>query len=415
MNEELISQVALFSSLPQDEIQRLAQILRLVEFPAGVVLFHEGDLGDLFFILLAGEVEVIKALETPDERLLGVRYAGSFIGEMSLFNPEGRRTASIRALTPIQLLEMSRSEIDALLHRRPMLAYNMVSVLSTRLAESENLTIRDLHRKNQELTLAYQELKAAQGQLIEKEKLEGELQAARRIQFSMMPRQLPQRPDYSFEACFQPMRAVGGDFYDFVSLGKDRLGVTVGDVSDHGVPAALFMAMTVTLLRAEARRSSSPAEVLRRVNRQLLETNQASLFVTILYGILHYSTGEFDYVRAGHERPLVCDRRGGVRELGQGAGMALGLVSDLVLEEGQYSLLPGQTLLLYTDGVIDDVDSRDEAFGRQRLHDALRELCCSGEGEICPALLERVQVHRGPSLQFDDITLLLIRSQERTS
>ena len=172
MNEQILKQVALFASLPPDEVKYLAEILHHREFSAGSIFIQEGEIADHFFILLEGEIEIIKALGTANERVLDVDEAGSFIGEMGLINPGSRRTASVRARTPVRLLEMTRADFDALLHRQPGLAVKMVRVFSLRLEQQQNRTIRDLQEKNLQLTQAYEQLKAAQAHLIEKEKME---------------------------------------------------------------------------------------------------------------------------------------------------------------------------------------------------------------------------------------------------
>ena len=253
MNEQILKQVALLESLPTAEVKYLAEILHHREFSPGTVFIQEGEIADHFFILLEGEIEIIKALGTANERVLDVDEAGSFIGEMGLINPGSRRTASVRARTPVRLLEMTRADFDALLHRQPGLAVKMVRVFSLRLEQQQNRTIRDLQEKNLQLTRAYEQLKAAQAQLIEKEKMERELEVARGIQQSMVPRKLPRLPGFDFGARMMPARAVGGDFFDFIPLSESTLGIVIGDVSDKGVPAALFMALTSNLLRAEAR------------------------------------------------------------------------------------------------------------------------------------------------------------------
>jgi sigma-B regulation protein RsbU (phosphoserine phosphatase) len=143
---------------------------------------------------------------------------------------------------------------------------------------------------------------------------------------------------------------VGGDFYDFISLDDRRLGIAIGDVSGHGVPAALFMALTVTLLPAEACRDCSPSEVLRAVNHQLLNVNSEGLFVTVLYGVLDRTTGEFTYARAGHESPIHCLATGELIVPDLGPGQLLGFWGDVRLSEQSISLAPGSTLMLYTDG-----------------------------------------------------------------
>src|SRR5260221_7454445 len=176
--------------------------------------------------------------------------------------------------------------------------------------KSERPPIRDRTAKNEPLAQALRALKAAQAERVKREKLERELEVARRIQSSLLPGERPASPGYDFGALMRPMSAVGGDFYDFVQFPDGRVGIAVGDASDHGVPAALFMTMTVTLLRTAARRDdgnspAAPADVLRSVNRGLLEFNTSGMFVTLLYGVLDPRRREFVYARAGHELPLL--------------------------------------------------------------------------------------------------------------
>jgi sigma-B regulation protein RsbU (phosphoserine phosphatase) len=411
MRHDLISRIPLFASLPRAETEYLAHTLRPREFPPRSVLFREGTLGDVFYILLNGQIEIIKALGTGDERLLGVREAGSFIGEMSLFNRDGLRTASVRARTPVQTLEMTRAEFDALLHRYPSLGYDMVRVLSLRLEESENLTLGDLQEKNRQLTTAYEELKAAQAQIVEKEKLERELQVASKIQMSILPHKLPELAGYDFGVRILPMSAVGGDFYDLIPLEGDRLGIVVGDVSGHGVPAALFMAMTVTLLRAEACHNCSPREVLRGVNRHLLDLNDEGMFVTVLYGVLDGATREFTYARAGHEPPLMCQAGGDAIKLKMAHGQILGLFDDPPLAEQTVRMAPDSTLLLYTDGVVEAVNAHSEQFGEERLQEALCLFSHDSAQALCERILESVTAYCDAKPQNDDITLVSVQAK----
>ena len=406
MKEELIRKIPMFASLPEGEIRILAESLYQCDYPAGTLLVEEGQNANRFYILLEGEVEIIKALGTTDERLLAVRQAGTFIGEMGLLSDAGQHTATVRAHNPITLLEMTRDDFDELLHRQPSLGYEMVRTISRRLNEAENLTIRDLRRKNRELTQAYEELAAAQAQIIEKERMERELEVARDIQSSILPRVLPEFSGFDFGALMEPMSAVGGDFFDFLNLGDGRLGIAVGDVSDHGVPAALFMAMTVTLLRAEAGRGSSPRDVLLRVNQQLLDLNETGMFVTILYGELDLNSNRFSYVRAGHEMPLVYLPSGDFLDLPQGQGQLMGIIDGPSLDEQQIDLTPGSTLVLYTDGVHEASDLRGVLFGLDRLRQSVAESPPSRAQKLCEHVMDRVRLYRGSDAQQDDITLV---------
>lgn len=415
--EGMLARVPLFQSLPESEIHHLAETLTSRQVPHDTVLFYEGEAGQHFYILRDGELQVVKGIGSPDERVINVRHPGEFIGEMSLFNRDGKRTASVRAHGEAKLWEMTRADFDSLLVRQPHLAYEMVRVLSNRLTDAHNNAMADLIDKNRmleqanvELAQAYEELKEAQAQVIEKEKLERELQLAAEIQMSILPRNLPRLKDFSFGAKMVPARAVGGDLYDFIPLGDDAIAVVIGDVSDKGVPAAIFMAQTHALIRSEARQNSSPRETLERVNRYLLEMNASGLFVTVLYGIIDRPTREFRYARAGHELPIIRKPNGEIYTAPQGQGAPLGLFDFVVLDEGTLSLPPHTTVLLVTDGVTETFNLEREQFGSERIHALLSREGHASAQKLCDDFLESVMAFRGDAPVHDDITLVAIHS-----
>jgi serine phosphatase RsbU (regulator of sigma subunit) len=409
MDIDLIRHIPLFASLPASEIQHMVDTLRIFDIPEKTILLHENDQEDHFYILLDGQVEIIKALGSANERLLGIREKGALIGEMSLFTPGSYHTASVRALTPLKLLQMTRNDFDTLLHRQPALAYEIVRIMSRRLEESENTTILDLQEKNRQLTEAYRELKAAQAQIIEKEKLDHEMGLARKIQLSILPQRLPQQANYDFGALIIPARAVGGDFYDFIPLKDNKLGVVLGDVSDKGMPAALFMALTYSLLRAEADRGASPGETLQKVNRNLLEINAAGMFVTVLYGVLDMTTGLFSYARAGHPPLVVVDCAGKPVEVQKKIGQPLGIFEDMLLDEGEITVPPGGVVLVYSDGLSEATDAQGNEFGSERLPAILAGQLRQPAQNICNHLWKMVTDFGDPSLQQDDFTLVCFK------
>jgi len=169
MYEKLISRNPLLTSLPQREIKRLLATLRLLDFPPDTILFREGDHGDRFYIILEGQLEIIKSLGTPDEQLLNICGPGDYVGEMCLLDPDRSRTASVRTGSSVQLLEMTRADLDALLHQYPSIGYAMARVLSQRLRASETKMSAELNRKNLQLSQAYSHLQSLLPQLAEKE------------------------------------------------------------------------------------------------------------------------------------------------------------------------------------------------------------------------------------------------------
>ena len=406
-----IHRVPLFTSLPHDVLHELDKTLRQIEMPAGSILFSEGEPGDSFYIILDGQVAVTKALGAEDERLLATRGPGDFVGEMGLLIQDGLRTASVRTLSPLHLIKITHEDFDLLLQRWPLLGREMLRELSLRLSETNNAVIRDLQEKNQELAIAYQELKSAQAQIIQKEMLERELQVARKIQESILPRTLPQPHTYDFGARMVPARAVGGDFFDIIQFDRDTYGVVIGDVSDKGVPAAIFMGLTRSLLRAKASRAASPTMVLQRVNQLLLEMNEEGMFVTVLYGVLDCLQNRFTYARAGHEPPLVFAKGGKQLHLELGSGQPLGLFPHPLLDEQSLPFPPGGVLLMYTDGAADAVDDQNNFFGMNQLLEVVHDnLDCDGQ-EICNRILLALNQHAGITPQADDITLVAVHSQ----
>lgn len=330
---------------------------------------------------------------------------------MSLFNPNSLRTASVRARTQLQMLEMTRAEFDVLLRREPTLAYEIIRTLSQRLEEAENLTIVDLQEKNRQLTIAYQELESAQAQIIEKEKLEHELKVASRIQRSILPRVVPGLRKYDFGVLIKPMRTMGGDFFDFIFLDNETIGITIGDVSGHGVPAAFFMPLTVTLLRAETYRTRSPREALLSVNRQLLEINDANMFVTVLYGVLNHVSRQFTYARAGHQYPIVFDTHGKLIKPGRVRGPLLGVFDNVNLDEQTIAMTSENTLFLYTDGANEATNAHRTMFGETRLKEAVADHRFSSAQVICEQVFNQITAYRGAVRQEDDTTLVAIKAK----
>jgi serine phosphatase RsbU (regulator of sigma subunit) len=409
MNTADLSSIPLFASLPEDEIRRLETLLHVSTFPPGEVLFQEGCSDDNFYILLDGQVEVVKALGSTEERLLGVREAGTLLGEMSLFSREGCHTASVRSLTSLQLLHVPHSELDALLHRQSQFAYGLIRLLSHRLEESENSTILDLKEKNQRLGEAYDELKTAHVQIVEKERLEKELELSGQIQQSLFPTTLPFIPGYEFSAMMVPARQVGGDFFTYFKLGKDRLGFVVGDVSDKGVPSALFMAITYSAIHLEAPHTRSPVQALRKVNKHLLQMNASQMFVTLVYGILDCSNGDFHFARAGHPSPYLMDSAGQLLDVPVSSGQPLGLFDNLPIDEQQVRLPPGGTLLLFSDGVSETKNIQGGDFAPDVLYQTMATNRMRPAEEICDQIWLDVQEHGRGLPQQDDFTVVVVK------
>ena len=409
MNKELLVEIPLFKTLPVTELEHLASTLTVRKYPPGMLILREGEQGDRFYIIIEGQVEAIKAIGTSDERVLGVRGPGQFIGELSLINRDRLRSASIRAVGKVRLWEMTNAEFDALLVRQPTLAYDLVRVLADRLVTSETATIRDLREKNQRLAEMYTALQAAQAQIIEKEKLEHELQVAYQIQMSILPRSLPQVAGYDFGATMVPARVVGGDFFDIFQLDENRIGIMIGDVADKGMPSAIYMARAHAFLYAELNRDLSPVAILKRVNRYLCQVSANPLFVTVLLGILDMHSGEFHYGRGGHELPILASADNQIERFPFNQGQLLGMLDDPLIDEQRITIPPGGTVLLYTDGAVDGRSLQGVAFGLNGVLETMRGIHTRPATEMCETLLHTITEYQRGVPQDDDITLVVIQ------
>jgi sigma-B regulation protein RsbU (phosphoserine phosphatase) len=376
-------------------------------FSPGDVILEDGELGREIYLIVEGAVEIVKGQGKAEARL-GQRGPGELVGEMAFLDHQPR-SATVRALAPTLALEFSEAELREALAEQPTLLYRTVATLSARLRESDQRLIADLMRKNESLALAYRELQEAQAALVENERLKHEMELACEIQRRLLPESFPQLAGFDCAASSQPARQVGGDFYDVIPLGNERVGLVMADVSGKGMPAALFMALTRSLMRAEAQRCASPREALLQVHKLLLEISRTELFVTVLYGVLDLAERTFCYARAGHERPVYHRPSSGECRFLDGDGMFLGILDPIFIEEMCLDLLPGDRLVLFSDGLTDANSADGQLFGRQRLLATVAESGHSTAQGLCDGILRRVKTFQAGSEQFDDMAILVAR------
>jgi serine phosphatase RsbU (regulator of sigma subunit) len=241
----------------------------------------------------------------------------------------------------------------------------------------------------------------------ERERIEQELQVARLIQQTLLPKSLPGLPGYDVAAYYQPAREVGGDFYDFLELEDGRLGLVIGDVSGKGVPAAIVMAITRTMLHAAYRLGSpAPGEILEQVNNILHPDIPPNMFVTCLAAILDSRIGRLQYANAGHDLPYL-RHADGVSEL-RATGMPLGLMPGMSYEQKEIALKPGESVLLYSDGLVEAHDPRREMFGFPRMQEFVG--AHPGGASLIYFLLAELERFTGEEWeQEDDIALLTLQ------
>jgi serine phosphatase RsbU (regulator of sigma subunit)/anti-sigma regulatory factor (Ser/Thr protein kinase) len=308
---------------------------------------------------------------------------------------EELRAAGVKLAVPL----VSQGELIGLLNLGPRLSDQAYSSDDRRLLDSLAAQAAPAVRVGQLVREQEVEVRA-------RERLEQELEVARLIQQNFLPKELPELHGWHVAAFYRPARAVGGDFYDFIELPDGRLGIVCGDVTDKGVPAAMVMAATRSVLRASAQELDSPAEVLARVNELLCPDIPPKMFVTCLYGVLDPASGRLRYANAGHNVPYVRTGTGAI-EL-RATGMPLGLLTGMSYEEKEAVLAPGDIVLLHSDGIAEAHNEEREMFGFPRLTGLVER--GTGGGELIDQVLTELDRFTGPGWeQEDDITLVALQ------
>ncbi|MDE0066883.1 MAG: SpoIIE family protein phosphatase [Acidimicrobiaceae bacterium] len=241
--------------------------------------------------------------------------------------------------------------------------------------------------------------------------LQNELNVASQMQQSILPKSFPQGSDFEIYASMKPARSVGGDFFDVMRLEGGVLGLAVADVSDKGVPAALFMMSSRTLLKGAAIGLGKPSEVLAEVNNLLCEDNETAMFVTLVYAVYDPSNRKLTFANGGHNPPVLIDRDGNATRLPLTGGVALGLVPDLEYEQMSVTLSPGDHVIFYTDGVTEAMNEAEEEFGMDRLEGLFSQSRPSEARVVNDVIFDAVMDFAGDAPQSDDITCMTLRAE----
>jgi serine phosphatase RsbU (regulator of sigma subunit)/anti-sigma regulatory factor (Ser/Thr protein kinase) len=318
------------------------------------------------------------------------------LDKLNLASPalDGLRAAGVKLAIPL----ISQGELVGLLCLGARLSQQDYSTYDRKL-------LNDLATQAAPAVRVAQLVQEQQAQARDRERFEQELRIARLIQQTLLPKELPEMPGWQIAAYYQPARAVGGDFYDFIYYEDGRLGLVVGDVTDKGVPAALVMATTRSILRSSAQKFETPGAVLEQANNLLCPDIPPKMFVTCLYGILDPMTGRLQYANAGHDLPY--HRHADTVAEMRATGMPLGLMPGMRYEEKETFLTPGDTILLYSDGLVEAHNSEREMFSFPRLMRLMGE--CGGGAQLIDFLLGELASFTGPGWeQEDDVTMVAL-------
>jgi len=244
---------------------------------------------------------------------------------------------------------------------------------------------------------------------LEKERLEEELSIASRIQQGLLPKSIPQVKGFDLAGLNSPSKQVGGDYYDLIPIDHSRIGIAIADVSGKGAPAALLMANLQASLRTLVGESKPISELMGRMNNLVVENTDINTFITAVYGILDIVPGTFTYSNAGHNPPLFVHSDGTVESLDKG-GLVLGMMKDVSYEEGTIQLCPKDRIVMYTDGVIEAMNDREEEFGEQGLLETIWGGMALSAEALAERIIQEVGSFSAEDYQQDDITLVIIKA-----
>lgn len=348
--------------------------------PVGEAVIREGQPGDSMYILLEGELAVSVKGKRIDYLL-----PGSVLGEMAMVDDRPRSATAV-AVVEARLVRLERDRFQDVIRRQPDFAVsimNIMSVRTRRLMEEEVKRLR----------------------------MEEELAIGRRIQLSLLPRGCPQLPGYAFAAGYRAAHEVGGDLYDFIVQPDNRAKVhlVIADVTGKGVPAALYMAVSRTLLHTYALDGSSPSEALRRVNDFIQQDAASPLLLSAFYGVLDADSSRLAYASAGHNPPLWLHAATGELEALESRGLLLGAFREFIGDEHSIVLAPGDFVVFFTDGITEARNAQGEFFEDEGLEAIVRSRPWVDAQELLTAIVMGVDAFAAGAAQADDFTVVVLQ------
>lgn len=421
---------AIFRSAPLDALEALAERSRLLAFAPEEAIIRQGEPGRCAYLILSGEASV--EAEGPFGPQIVARVgAGELVGEIGAFS-DTVRTASVRAVGEVRLLEIGQEPMREVVAGRPEIAMSVVAELGRRLQRGNgamaSLThaakalaqddfdpsmLERLRGQADRFSLFADAFIDMAGEIAEKQRRLKEMASAAVIQRSFLPRPgLKLDPRVEIAASMTPATEVGGDFYDYYSLAPGRIAVAVGDVSGKGAPAAIFMSVCRTVLKTVARELGAiggalPEEIVAHANEILAEDNDEGMFVTLFFGVIDLEAKRLGYCAAGHGGNLLLPEGGAPKPLAP-TGPAVGLFAGRRYEGGSIPFAPGDALLVHTDGVEEAFSPDREAFGEARLAAALANAPRDPK-KLIAAIAKAVRRFAAGAPQSDDLTLLALR------
>lgn len=394
--------------LPEPELENLIRLATARTYPAGSIICREGQMENVFYVIQDGTIAFTKKIAGGDQ-FLGLKARGEFFGELGVLD-KAPRAATVHAISECRLIEIDGDTLDDVLNRNPSVTRAIMRGITRSMRDTDQITIAELQLKNAELARTLDNLRAAQAELVRRERLKRDLEIAAQVHKSILPTTFPNVPGFEFAAMARPAREIGGDLYDVFDMGQDQAGIIMADASGKSVQAAIYMAVVRALFLSEAHPGSSPSETAHHIHDLLLRASTAEMFVTVFYATLNYATRELRYIRAGHDRPVYYRAASDDIILLNPPGRFMGLLPHLLVQEERLALASGDLLVCYSDGVTDAIRPDDgEMYGLDRLKEIIYREKHRPAQELVDAIVCDVDDFRAGEEQPDDLTLLVTR------
>ena len=384
----LIEHHTLFQGVPTDILEALVRDREIRQLAAGDILLQPGQENTNLYLLLSGQLRV--HIGTVDSDSSFLIKPDECAGEISVVDNKPP-TAFVVVDQPSLVLVLPEETLWEDLLQVPSIAKNFMRMFADRF-RANNRAIQDALEKQRRY-----------------EYLRKELAFAYDIQLGMLPHQLNLGPTVDIATGMQPAREVGGDFFDAFPVRPDEYAVVIGDISGTGVPAALFMVRTMTLLRTELLKDQPLADAVRGLNGMLHQDNAAGMFATLVVGMFNRKTGRFDYINAGHDPVILGERGTSYRALPAATGPRIGIDRDAAFEVASVTLDKDDVLVLHTDGITDAKNDAGETFGPDRLLACLEENSATSAGELADRINRTVHRFVAGAPQSDDMTMVILR------
>lgn len=393
----------------KEELDALMNVVVTRNYPADSIVCREGQLEHTFYIIQEGKVAFTKQM-TDGEQFLGIKGRGEFFGELGVLD-RAPRAATVHAISDCSLIEIDEKTLDDILARNPSVARAIIRGITRSVRDTDRIAIAELQLKNFELARTLENLRAAQAELLRRERLKRDLEIAAQVHKSILPTSFPVVPGFEFAALARSAREIGGDLYDVFTMGNNHVGIVMADASGKSVQAAIYMAVVRALFLSETNATMSPSETAHRIHNLLMNVSTSEMFITVFYATLNYPTREMRYIRGGHDRPIHYHAATGQVSLLDAPGRFLGLLPNLVVEEERVTFNPGDVLVCYSDGLTDAIRTGDgELYGLERLKEiVLKEAGHLSAQELVQTIVNDVDRFRNGAEQPDDLTLLVTK------